>query len=336
MAERKLSRWVLRGGVLASAVLPLVVGLPLAAALLVLLPAAVEIAREYRERATFTAAAAVLALTGWVMLPQTAAIPALLWCAICAGMTWRPADEPVRRGGCWLCAAVVTLATALALLSRHYGGDLFEGLAWDAVQWLSSRENGVTLLLRAYQAGFASLEKEAAMLPALNFFGHVVMAENIRLELMYSLRTTLAEALELLAPRLAVDWLGLTALIGAALPESIRRRRGQMAQLPTFDQWRLPDGIGGGILAAGGQPAAAADGSACGAACGRDVHGGAEPRLPGAGPVHHGMDDEAAGNIPCGAAAVDGRVPGVRFNDTNAAWRGGSDDGSAPPAPFNG
>lgn len=234
--------WLLRGcAIVLAAVLPLLLGAPAAMAMLLLMPAAVECCREADERLACGGAIAALYLACWITLPEALSGVALLWCAAGAVMLAVRDGHAVKRGAAWVGICLAMLCIACMILSYRYQGQLCEGLAWDMVSAIAQREDGAQILLQCYQAGFSRLEDDLA--PAVSLLGQLALTAEVKQQLMYSLRTTLAALLETLIPQVVVAWLLLTAVLTAALPDVVRRRRGKAGYLPPFGEWQLTDTV---------------------------------------------------------------------------------------------
>lgn len=234
-------RWVLRGGCVALAAgVPLLAGIPGALALLAVLPVAVECCRVAEERPACIAALAALLLGCACALPSAVMMfLASLWCFAGLGMCLWTEDGAVRRGTAWagICAAMICIGLAWANI--HGQGTIFSQLAEHLTAWVDARDNAGDILLRCYQLGFSRLEED--MQPVVNLLGTLVMTRQVRLELLYSLRTTLEALLGSLLPQALVGWVLVTAVLTAALPDMLRRKRGRQGQLAPFGAWQLDD-----------------------------------------------------------------------------------------------
>ena len=201
-----------------------------------------------------TAAAAPLGVAA-VAVAACPAIPAwlaALWGVLGAvGVCLRPRNASAR-----VCAwAALSLgATGAAALALHlaYGQQQpAYGLAQTIVRLIDQSPRAAELLLNAYQAGLASLEGKLALLPALRWGAVTVMTQEVRLELLYSLRTNVEDLLMVWLPRGAVYGAGLTTLLCALLPSEALRRQGVPREgdgrallLPPMEKWRMPRVMG--------------------------------------------------------------------------------------------
>lgn len=220
----------------------LLLGAPVTAALLMVLPMAAEVLREAERPWTATMTAAGLGVAAWFTLPALIAPLTVAWCAMAILMAWLPMRRAVHRGVLWGAAASGIICAALTILGAHYQGLIAEGLAGDVANWIDGRKDAASILLRAYQSGLAGLEEDLAIMPVLpTFGGGFIMPDNVRTELLKGLRTTIALLLQSYLPGMMVGWIGLTGLLCAALPDVYRRRHGKPGRLPAFGMWRMPD-----------------------------------------------------------------------------------------------
>lgn len=231
-------RWVMRSGyaVLAACV-PLLAGVPGTLAVLLLMPVVVECCRTAGERPTCLAAmGAFCAVCCWMQ--PGAAVPVLAWCATGAGMCLVHRGSARQRGAYWAALCLAMLCGLLAWVSLRHPGDIFTWMAERVTAWVDAQDSSDALLMQCYQMGFSRLEEDNQLLVGL--LGNLGITPEVRQELLNSLRTTLEELLPGLLPQAAVAWVLLTAVLTAALPDVIRRMRGQKAQLSPFGEWR-PD-----------------------------------------------------------------------------------------------
>ena len=266
--------WLLRGGIVVLTIVPVVVwGLPAAVVLLLLAPVAAECCREADERIACCAGMGALAISSALTLGGLPGILACAWCAACVAMTWLKKDDPTHRGLIWagLCAAMTCVI--LVCLVRLMQGSLYDGIATAFTDAIAQRKDAADILARFYQMGAARLEQEHAAL--LRLFGKIMIAGEVRNQLLYSLRDTVALWLQMLLPQVVVGWIMLTGVLTMALPDVVRRRFGRQGKLPPFQHWTLPDAayrhlnvlvLGYVIQLLTDQPVLVTLGSLCGAA----------------------------------------------------------------------
>lgn len=229
--------WLLRCGFVAAALLPVLLGAPAALIMWLLIPVAVECCRVVREQGTCIAALAVLVgASGWVLSQDVWAL-CLVWGVTSLILLMSRETNHLRRSLVWTGATALMLCAVLAWLGGVYQGEITYGLA-DALVWrLYGRENAEEWLLRCWQMGLCSLEDELAL--AVRLLGRLALSEEVRLQLLYSLRTTVKTALDALLPQASVAWLLLTLVLTTAVPDIFRRKRGERGVLPSFGEWQL-------------------------------------------------------------------------------------------------
>lgn len=229
-------RWVLRGGsIVLAAGIPLLAGTPGALVLLLILPVAVECCRAAGEKPA--CGAAIAALCAGCCAISALVLPALAWCGAGLGMCLLGGEHPQSRGLAWAGLCMAMLCGLLIWMNVHYGGQVIPGLAEDAAAWVNAQDNAGDMLLRCYQLGLSRLEDD--MQPVVNLLGMLVMTQQVRLELVYSLRTSLETLLASLLPQVIVAWVLATAVLTASLPDVVRRRQGKRGKLSPFGTWRL-------------------------------------------------------------------------------------------------
>lgn len=234
--------WVLRIGCMAAAgVLPLLAGVPVAILLLLLVPVAAECCREADERLACGGAMAALCMACWYLLPGAAGAVALVWCIAAGGMLLNRERNAIRRGLTWAGIGMVILCMASVMLAQRYQGDLCEGLAGDMVNALAQRKDAGKVLLQCYQMGLCRLEDDMSVVVRL--LGPLAVNGGVKREMLYSLRSTLADSLNALVPQAVMAWLMLTALLAAAVPDVVRRRMGLPGKLTPFGEWQLTNGV---------------------------------------------------------------------------------------------
>lgn len=206
----------------------------------------------------FAAALAPVAVAAMALVacPVIPAWLAVLWGGLGAlGVCLRPRSIRVWIG-CWAGLSLTAAGAAALALHLAYGQQQAAyGLAETVIRWIDQSPRGTELLLNAYQAGLASLEGKLAMLPALRWGAVTVMTQEVRQELLYSLRTNAEDLLTVWLPRGAVYGAGLTALACVLLPSEALRRRGVPRQgaerallLPPMEKWRMPRLLGAAAL----------------------------------------------------------------------------------------
>lgn len=247
MVRGGAGNWPLRLVLVAlCAVVPWFAGLWYALAMLLALPVLRALLDAMHEHWTARACVAGAWVAGGFLLPEWLWPAVSLWCVALIAMSFLrvPAGPKTVLAGAVLAAG--TGVIALAVAAAHYGGQLIPGLAQSAVDMVDQHPNSAELLLRAYRTGLARLEGDQALVPALQFLGFIIMPADVRLQLLYSLRTTLEITLEAYLPIWLVGWMLLVALVPAAVLESCLRGQGRHSDLPPIHRWYLSDRLAAG------------------------------------------------------------------------------------------
>jgi len=231
-----MSKWLLRCSfMLAALVLPPLLGAPAALAMWLLMPLMVECSRELDERWFCGAGIILLVFVCCATMHRDAFAAAFLWGACGIGMLVLPQKDAIKRSFIWMGLSAAMLCLVLVWLSGRYPQGIFPGMAESMTDWINNQPEAQSILLRCYQMGYARLEQ--GTVPAMNLFGLLLMPQEVRLELLYSLRYTLEITLKALLPQLIGAWLLLTLVLTTALPDVIRRRQGRRGVLPPFGDW---------------------------------------------------------------------------------------------------
>lgn len=183
-------------------------------------------------------------------LPQGLGWLALPWAALGAAGVLIPAATWQKRAGIWAAAGMAFVCTALGALSVRYGGaPLAAGLSQELADTISALAERDAVLISAYQAGLAQLDKAYAAMPAVRIGDVVLMMPAVRMQLLYSLQTNMEYILAASMPGLIVSYAAMTTLMCTVLPDEMLRRHGLAKQpLPAIETWRLPRRLPGGII----------------------------------------------------------------------------------------
>ena len=147
-----------------------------------------------------------------------------------------------------LALAVATVVLTLALALPRSGGQIIPWLAETVVDRIDRHPDSASILLRAYQMGLARLEGRMALLPALPLGNLIIMAPDIRVQLLYSLRTSIEMLLTGYLPQGIVCWMLFMALTPALASEGMLHLRGRHSDLPPVSRWYLPRELVNGVL----------------------------------------------------------------------------------------
>lgn len=234
-----MPRWVLRVGFVLAALSPLLLGTPAVLALWLLMPVAVECSREVDENYFFFGAILVLLGVTWYTQSRDMLPLAMVWGGCGMGMLIWSQQSVMKRSAAWVGICLVFLLMTCLLLNSSYQGQAAEGLAREIVEWINLREDSADILWQCYQMGLARLEDNES--PLINLFGMLLMTPEVKQQLLYSLRFTLTTLIRTLIPQAVMAWMMFTAVLAAAVPDVVRRRRGLRGRLIPFGEWCMTD-----------------------------------------------------------------------------------------------
>jgi hypothetical protein len=224
-------------------------GIPALAAALILLPpvsAVLAVTSGWWGSAMVCAGAGAGCL---LVLPAEAWVLSLAWCVLCTVIPMIKIRKPLYRPAMWAALCFGTWIAGIAILLPRMNGQLTNGLAQAACDWVEQSPQCNTILLNAYSMGYARLEGTAALIPAMRVMGSVVIADETRMQMLYSLRVSLEEALPSLLCEVLVYHTAVTTLLCTTLPDWRRRKRGERGELPPMEKWFIPRGLGLAIFA---------------------------------------------------------------------------------------
>ena len=184
------------------------------------------------------------AVSGWKVFPTEALPVTLFWCAAsgltaCVRLKQRLLRPALRAGMC-----MAAWGIGLFILIQLTGGQVVNGLAQAACDYVDQSPDSTGILLRAYSAGFARLEGTEALMPALRVMGNVVISPETRVQMLYSLRVSLEEILPSLLCSTIVYHTALTVLMSTVLPDWQRRKHGEQGEFAPLEQWYMPRRLG--------------------------------------------------------------------------------------------
>ena len=197
-----------------------------------------------------TAAMCVLAaVAGWKVFPLEALPVLLLWCAgwgltSCLPMRRRLLRPALRTGVC-----LAAWSIGFMILLRLTGGDIVNGLAQAACDYVDRSPDSTDWLLRAYSAGYIRLRGTDALIPAVRVMGNVMIAPDTKVQMLYSLRVSLEEILPSMLCSTLVIHTAVTVLLSTVLPDWLRRRRGEQGEFSPMEQWYMPRRMGLAVFA---------------------------------------------------------------------------------------
>ena len=214
-----------------------------------LLPLAASVAGALYPWPLTASMCLLAAVAGWKAFPLQALPVVLLWC-IGTGLTAclpmrRKLLRPVLRTG--VCLAV--WCTGLIILLQVTGGQVVNGLAQAACDFVDRSPNSTEWLLRAYSAGYIRLAGTDALIPAVRVMGNVMIAAGTRTQMLYSLRVSLEEMLPSALCSAVVLHTAITVLLSTVLPDWLRRKRGEAGEFSPMEQWYMPRRLGLAVFA---------------------------------------------------------------------------------------
>ena len=139
---------------------------------------------------------------------------------------------------------LLCIGAGLLMLQQTIGSPIAYSLAQRICDMIDASPERNTILINAYSMGYCRLEGTQGLIPAVRAMGNVVIEENTRLQMLYSLRVTLEEILPSAMCSIVVYHTALTTLLCTVLPDWRRRRTGQKGLLPSMDQWYMPRRLG--------------------------------------------------------------------------------------------
>lgn len=154
------------------------------------------------------------------------------------------ADKPLVRGAFWFAACY---GTAMLLLAQYQQADtrpLVIGLAERFTDLVRQSDRCQELLVSSYQFGLSRLPKNMERVALFQVGSLTIMPNAVRDQLLFSLQASLELLLMPAIPRLLVYWPFATSLLCAALPDVIQSRRAGWSELPRFETWGMPTGLG--------------------------------------------------------------------------------------------
>ena len=195
--------------------------------------------------------AAVLAYTsGWVwtavtclaagaigtwMMPGLAVI-VVPWCALSAVIACVPLKRKMLRPLLWGGLCLGAWAAMIALLNAAMDQPLIPGLAQAFCDWVDASPQRNNILLNTYSLGLSRLDTQTG----LTSLAFVLMPDNVRLQLLYSLRVSMEELLPSALCEGLVYHTALTVVLCVALPDWRRRRNGEPGVFPQMEKWYIP------------------------------------------------------------------------------------------------
>ena len=247
MTDRNAAKWLTPAIWALLVLIAAVNGVPaLAAAVIVLPPVAATLAYT----AGWSGAAAVCLTAGIccaVVMPGQSLWVLLPWCVLNGVIACVPFQKKMTRPVLWSSLCLAAWGGALAMLNGLYGGQLVNGLAQSACDWVNANPERDSILLTAYSNGLSRLEDSEARTLVMRYTG--LMDTEMRQQLLFSLRVSIESALPSWICEGMVYHTAITALLCTALPDWRRRKNGEHGILPAMERWYIPRGLGLAIAA---------------------------------------------------------------------------------------
>ena len=245
MPKTENRRWFLAPALLSLlTAIAAVNGMPWMAFALLLLPAAAATI-AYTSGAVCSAfVCMVVAVCGCFTLPVRIFPLLLPWCALCSVVSCIPLRKKTARPFMWFGLCMAAWIGGTAILRGVLKDPLAYGLAQAICDMIENSPDSTSILLSTYNAGLSRLTGTDALIPAIRFMGGVYIPDDVKRQMLYSLRVTLEEMLPSLLCRAVVFHATLTTLVCTLLPEWRRRKNGEKGELPSPDSWYMPRGIG--------------------------------------------------------------------------------------------
>ncbi len=199
---------------------------------------------------SLTAAMCILAAAaGWKVFPAEGLPVTLFWCAASGLTACLPLKNRLFRPALRTCMCLAAWGIGLFILLRMTGGQIVNGLAQAACDYVQHSPDSTDILLRAYSAGYVRLQGTEALAPAVRLMGNLVILPETQKQMLYSLRVSLEEILPSLLCSLIVYHTTLTVLLSTVLPDWQRRKHGERGEFAPLDQWYMPRRLGMAVFA---------------------------------------------------------------------------------------
>ena len=224
-------------------------GIPILAAAMLLLPpvsAVLAVTSGWWGAAMVCAGACGACI---LVFPPEALPLSLGWCILCAVIPVIPLKKKAARPFLWAGLCLGAWITGIVMLLGITKGQIVTGLAQIFCDWVEKSPQCNTILLNAYSMGYSRLEGTAALVPAVQVMGHVLISEDVKMQMLYSLRVSLEGMLPSVLCETLVYHTAVTTLLSVALPDWRRRKAGAEGELPPMERWYIPRGLGLALMA---------------------------------------------------------------------------------------
>ena len=222
--------------------------IPAVIVFLLLLPVAAAMTGAFYKWPATGALCALASAAGWAVLPAEALPVILFWCAACGLTACLPMKKqllrPILRAGMCLGAWCI----GLGILGILTGGQIVNGLAQAACDYVKQRPDSTEILVRAYSAGYINLTGTEALI-SNRLLNTVIIPAETQMQMLYSLRVSLEEILPSGLCSIIVYHTALTVLLSTVLPDWQRRRKGEKGDFAPLEQWYMPRRLGAAVFA---------------------------------------------------------------------------------------
>ena len=241
MAEkRQETRLLVPAALMMIVALAALSGIPFLIAALLLLPVASALLAYYFGWAGAAGVCAAAGVACGFVLPGASLPTSFVWCTGSLLAACIPVRKALIRPVLWAVMCVITWCVGLITLQGMTEGPIAIGLAQSVCDMIDASPERNTILVNAYSMGWCRLEGTEGLIPAVRSMGNVVIEEETRLQMLYSLRVSLEEALPAFLCDALIYHTALTTLLCTVLPDWRRRKKGEAGLLPALEKWYMP------------------------------------------------------------------------------------------------
>ena len=211
-----------------------------------LLPAAAALAGAFSAWPVTAALCAFAAAVGGLYFPVKMLPVILFWCAASGLTACLPMKQRLMRPALRVGMCLAAWGIGLAILLQVTGGQIVNGLAQAACDYVDRSSDGVEILARAYAAGYVRID---SLLPVSGLTGTLMLTAQMKQQMLFSLRVSLEEVLPSMLCSAVVYHTAVTVLLCTVLPDWQRRKRGQRGEFSPMEQWYMPRRLGAAVFA---------------------------------------------------------------------------------------
>ena len=215
---------------------------------LVILPVVTAMTGALSGIPVTAALCAVAAAAGWRALPAQALPLILFWVAGCGLTACLPLKRPLLRPALRTAMCLAAWGIGLATLLQVTGGQIVNGLAKAACDYVETRPDSTEILIRAFSAGYVRLSGNEAM-PVMRVAGGILIPPETRTQMLMTLRVSLEEVLPSTLCSAVIYHTVLTVLLSTVLPDWRKRKKGERGEFAPMEQWYMPRRLGAAVFA---------------------------------------------------------------------------------------